>query len=343
MSRKSTIISIVCICLFAASVCVAEEHAESREIAEMREKIAHLRETANEGQAKVDRMRAEAEELEGLLRRELGEGERGREDDDRDLAEAKERMLHLREEAGAAKERGDMERAEQLWEESKHLEGELKREIEARGFGRHLEETGRKIHAMMAEAEQLERKGKQDAAHEIRAHAEKLDAELRRRHEEMRDRELGEARERMVHLREWSEEAERRGEIEKAKHLWRESEEIAGAIEREVEGREGRAREREGGREREGDELEEMEREIRHLRELAEREKAEGRHEKAEAIMGEAEELKERLIGSIEERERDDDLEEYVEEFEEAFEALRDEVNELREIVEELREKLSNR
>jgi chromosome segregation ATPase len=139
-----------------------------------------------------------------------------------------------------------------------------------------------------------------------------------------------------VHLREWSEEAERRGEIEKAKHLWRESEEIAGAIEREVE-------EHEGRREAEDDELEEMEREIRHLRELAEREKAEGRHEKAEAIMGEAEELKERLIGSIEERERDDDLEEYVEEFEEAFEALRDEVNELREIVEELREKLSNR
>ena len=83
-----------------------------------------------------------------------------------------------------------------------------------------------------------------------------------------------------------------------------------------------------------------MEREIRHLRELANRAKAEGRHDKAEAIMGEAEELKERLIASIKERERDDNEDE---DLEEAFEALRDEVNELREIVEHLRERLSNR
>jgi len=358
MSRNLLIISIVCICIFAVSVCTAErirvendlqghfdrnrdgflteeEVGAFKEFAHIREKIADLCRMADEGQEKVNHLRAEAEELENLLRRELGQEERphqaeGPEAVEREirgllekaehlqregmpdkahelrrqaekikaelqehhrhaeedaLAEVKERIIHLRELAAEAKERGQLEKATQLWEESKLLEGELKREVEERDAGRHGGEMEEKIHHMLQEAEELERHGHKDKAHQLRNKAEQMIAEIHKHHQK------------------------------------------AG----------------------EEDELENMEMEIRELRELARREKAAGRGEKAEAISREAEELKNHLLEALEKREQgegdDEGNDEHagLEEIEGELERLRDEVNELKEIVEELRDRLSDR
>lgn len=360
MSRNLLIISIVCICIFAVSVCTAErirvendfqghfdrnrdgflteeEVGAFRELAHIREKIADLCRMADEGQERVNHLRAEAEELENRLRRELGKEERPahrqgpeavkreirgllekaehlhregmadrahelrrqaekmkaelhehrRQTEEGNLAEVKERIVHLRELAGEAKKKGQLDKAEHLWEESKHLESALKREVEERDAGRHGGEMEEKIHHMLREAEELERHGHKDEAHQLRNKAEQMIAEIHKHHQK------------------------------------------AG-----VE-----------------DELEKMEMEIRELRELARREKAAGRGEKAEAISREAEELKNHLLEIIEKREQGecdeegegDDEHEGLEEIEGELERLRDEVNELREIVEELRDRLSDR
>ncbi len=180
-----------------------EEVGAFRELAHIREKIADLCRMAEEGQEKVNHLRAEAEELENLLRRELGQeerpahregaeaiereihgmlekaehlqrkgnpdgahelrrqaekmkadlGEHDRHAEEDKLAEVKERIVHLRELAGEAKKTGQLEKAKQLWEESKHLEGALKREVEERDARRHGGEMEEKIHRMLQQAE----------------------------------------------------------------------------------------------------------------------------------------------------------------------------------------------
>ncbi len=368
MSRNLLIISIVCICIFSISVCAAErirvendlqgpfdrnrdgflteeEVGVYKEFMHIREKIAYLCRMADEGQERVNHLRAEAEELENLLRRELGQEEKPhhaegpeaiereihgllekaehlhregmadrahelrrqaeemkadlhehhRHAEEDEIAEVKERIIHLRELAGEAEKRGHLEKAKQLWEESKHLEGELKREVEERDADRHGGEMEEKIHHMLQEAEELERHGHKDEAHQLRNKAEKMIAEIHKHHQ----------------------------------------------------------------RPAEEDELEKMEMEIRELRELARHEKAAGRGEKAEAISREAEELKNHLLEIIEERKQDqdecdaddedegddddEDEDDELEEIEDELESLRDEVNELKEIVEELRDRLSDR
>ncbi len=101
MSRNLLIISIVCICIYSISVCAAErirvendlqgpfdrnrdgflteeEVGAFEEFMHIREKIAYLCRMADEGQEKVNHLRAEAEELENMLRRELGQEKRPR-------------------------------------------------------------------------------------------------------------------------------------------------------------------------------------------------------------------------------------------------------------------------
>lgn len=325
MFKRTAIISVVFIFMFAASFCVADEHREGADARRIEERITHLHEMIEQGEVKLDRMRAESKELEAMLRRESGDRDEGRRGEERQLAEAKERIVHLREAAAEAKERGDIEKAKRLWEESKEIEHALAREMQGRDFRRHAGEVERKFHAMMGEAEKLERAGKRDEAHEIRRHAEKMVKGLRRHHEEMREKRLVEAKQQVVHLRELSEEAEQRGEIEKAKHLWRQSKEIEGAIEREIEGRHDEDDDDEDRDEEDDDD--------------------EGDHDE-DCDDDEDEDCdKEDDDGDDDDEDCDDeeddddedDLEEDVDELADEVKALRREVAELREIIEKLR------
>jgi len=232
------------------------------EVMHIREKIRRLDRLADEAQERSNRLRAEAAELEGRLRREL---ERQKEEPrrqgpeaierkihemlekaehmeregmidkarilrreaekladglrrhqrDRELAEMKERIAHLRELAARAKKEGDMEKARDLWEESRHLENRLKRRIEQE-----------------------------------------------HRHKEAVEREFALTKERIVHLRRMSGEAERTGDIEKAKRLWAEAEELKRHLSEGIEERRYRA----DGHDDDGEELEEMRGQLERLR-----------------------------------------------------------------------------
>jgi hypothetical protein len=200
-------------------------------------------------------------------------------------------------------------------------------------------EIRERIGRLRAEAEEA-----QGHANRLRAQAEELEGALRRRLEQQPprpdgprpedrpdvDRSRAELKERIVHLRELSEQAERDGKLEESGRLWKESEELERVLNRPAQPdrpdgpgpldrmhaqlkelaaaaeraqREGKPdaahelRQKAANLERQVHaaaqkaELEAMEREIHELRKLAEREKAEGRHDKAEAILKEAENL----------------------------------------------------
>lgn len=348
MSRNSLFISTVFILVLAVSVCVADR----------------IR-VENDMQGPFDRNR------DGFLTEEEIPAFK-------EFMQIREKITHLNRKAEEGQNEVNRVRAE-----AEKLENRLRRELEQMNKPdkpHKMEEAERKTQEMFEKAAHLEREGMERQAWEVRAQAEKMAQELHNHHMEMQEKELAKMKEHIVHLRELSEQAEKKGKIDEAKQLWRESEEIEAALKREFANRKSQNKieqmhreikellgaaeraERAGNGDkadnlrREAEELEmrideiarnkqleEMENEIRNLRELAENEESKGHHDKAHAIAGEAEQLKRHLLEIIKDREHEDHGEDEEINMKKELEGLRHEVNKLREIVEDLREKLSDR
>jgi len=85
MFKRTAIISVVFIFMFAASFCVADEHRQGAKARRIEERLGQLHEMIEQGEVKLDRMRAEAGELEAMLRRESGDPDEGRRGEERHI------------------------------------------------------------------------------------------------------------------------------------------------------------------------------------------------------------------------------------------------------------------
>ncbi len=218
--------------------------------------------------------------------------------------------------------------ARQLRTEAARLNLHIRTEMNRRQANLERAEAEKKLHQMFKEAEQLKKQGHIDEAHKLHAHAVKMYAQMR----QGQQRGLEGMERTIAVLREASQRAEKDGQIDKAKRLWGESENLAEELERRTEGRQREEHmhtihtrmrklaqaleraEREGNerladilREEMGNlekqlhqnerctEAEHIKQEIHQL--LAEAEKAEekGRGDKADAMRHEAEQLKRHL------------------------------------------------
>jgi hypothetical protein len=229
-----------------------------------------------------------------------------------------------------------------------------------------------KLQLEAMEHELLARQLRMEAARiNLRVRTDMMHIQMQR--EQQRD--IERTQRRIDELRVASERAEKDGQVDKAKYLWKESKQLTKELEWRIKGRQreehmdrmhARMKELAGaleeaerhGRERQADELreemgnlereihkherdteaEQLEREIHHL--LAEAEKAEdeGRGDEADAMRHEAEQLERRLHELFEEDSEDE--EDVPDELLEKIESLRRQLAELNEVVEHLRNKL---
>jgi len=269
-----------------------EIRAHSEKLQELKGRIEKLRSMAREAEEKAKHFRAEAEELERTLKREMEHRDKAKHIDEMhaQLAELKEaevgklhevekRIVQLQEMARQAKQRGEMDKAELLWAEAKELEQALKREMEHRDKAKHIKEMHAKLAGLKEAIEHAKREGQHDKADELRKKAERIANEIMAHQREAQEKKLHEAEKRVVHLQEMASQAKQRGEMDKAERLWAEAKELKGALKREIEHRE------------KAKHMEEMHAELVELKEAAEHAKREGWHDKADALRKKAEQL----------------------------------------------------
>ena len=316
----------------------------------------------------------EAHELEAQAERQAAAlNQRRRVMEEHELDQERQRSGHLREKAEAAKREGRPDEAHHLWTEAEAVEKRLAHALERREKRTHIEEMERKVHHMFQEAEELERQGRRDKAHALRAQAEELAQEV---HAHMRNAEgsaLEQAEREIMELRAQSERAEKEGRIEEAKQLWKQAahmeeelkahmheherhaplphmherlQELQEAI--EIAARQGREREveelREEARELEREmhgheremEVHELEQKMEHLHHAAEEAQERGQGEKAQGLRHEAERIESKLREMNGEHGHHEGGEE-TEGLRREIETLHKQIGELHEVVEHLK------
>lgn len=109
------------------------------------------------------------------------------------------------------------------------------REFERQQVVQRIEQAHTRLAELKEAAEQAEREGQPEKAAEMREKAKKLAGEIEAFAQKAKGRMPAEAQERIERLRDMAAEAEKRGEVDKARGLWAEVKELEGAMKREFE------------------------------------------------------------------------------------------------------------
>jgi hypothetical protein len=130
--------------------------------------------------------------------------------------------------------------AKQLAAEAAALELQMHQEVERLKRYLELAATEIKVEQMFAEVEQLEKHGHLDEAHNLHAKAEGMAERLHAQRKEQEEQGLHQMELEIDELRERSNDAEREGRIEEAKHLWKQADRLLGNLRGHLEHREQR-------------------------------------------------------------------------------------------------------
>ncbi|UCG49960.1 MAG: hypothetical protein JSU94_09275 [Phycisphaerales bacterium] len=194
-----------------------------------RAELAELREAAE--RAEREGRHDEAAELSKkakILAQKMEAAERGVAEQKR--AELKERHVQLVRMTQEAKERGEHDRAGELWAEAQEIAGILKRDAEKRPKAGPDDRVRAEVEELMRAAKRAEQEGRRDQAAELRERAEYL---ARRGKVALRgpeDRERAELEERLRDIEAQAREAEERGQKDRARELWAEAKGLRKAL-----------------------------------------------------------------------------------------------------------------
>lgn len=286
----------------------------------IREYSQRLRERAREAQELADRLRREADELDGMA----GPGQMPRMGPG-PADPAQQELAELREAIGRAEREGQHEKAMDLRNREEQLRDKIRaREQGPQGDERELREMKMRIQALQDKAREAQEAGRGDEAQGLREESKdvqvKLDVERQIR--EMVAR-IEPMRDKVADLRRQAEQAKRDGRADEAQAQWAKADEV----ERQIGEAKGKI------------ERFKIESQLKFIRTMIDRARQRGDSGEAEALTREAGELKQRLqdLGPGQELQaRDGDLPRTVDE-------LRQEVKRLRQEMEELKKQIRDR